>query len=73
VDFVFADHKDIYPVEVKAGENLRSRSLKVYRERYNPRLSIRTSLSNLRLNDGLLNLPLYVLFNLKNNLHPNGD
>jgi predicted AAA+ superfamily ATPase len=73
VDFVFADHKDIYPVEVKAGENLRSRSLKVYRERYNPRLSIRTSLSNLRLDDGLLNLPLYALFNLKNYLHPNGD
>jgi predicted AAA+ superfamily ATPase len=65
VDFVFADHKDIYPVEVKAGENLQARSLRVYRERYNPRLAVRTSLSNLRLDDGLLNVPLYGLFNLE--------
>jgi predicted AAA+ superfamily ATPase len=68
VDFVFADHKEIYPVEVKAGENLRSRSLQVYRERYNPKLSLRTSLSNLRLDDGLLNIPLFALFNLENYL-----
>jgi predicted AAA+ superfamily ATPase len=66
VDFVFADGKNIYPVEVKAGENLRSRSLKVYRERYEPTLSIRTSLSNLRLEEGLLNIPLFALFHLEN-------
>lgn len=69
VDFVFADSQDIYPVEVKSGENLQARSLKVYRERYNPRLAIRTSLSNLRLDDGLLNIPLFSLFNLKNYLN----
>ena len=68
IDFIFADHKDIYPVEVKAGENLRSRSLRVYRERYDPRLAIRASLSNLRLDDGLLNVPLFALFNLENYL-----
>lgn len=66
VDFVFADNKDIYPVEVKAGGNLRAKSLKIYREKYNPRLAIRTSLSNLRIDDGLLNIPLFVLFNLEN-------
>ncbi len=65
VDFVFADNKDIYPVEVKAGENLQARSLRVYRERYNPRLAIRASLSNLRLDDGLMNIPLFGLFNLE--------
>jgi predicted AAA+ superfamily ATPase len=69
VDFVFADGRDIYPVEVKAGENLRARSLSVYRERYGPRLAIRTSLSNLRLDDGLLNIPLFALFHLENCLH----
>ncbi|MDR1329984.1 MAG: AAA family ATPase, partial [Oscillospiraceae bacterium] len=58
VDFVFADSRDIYPVEVKAGENLRAKSLKMYREKYVPKLSIRTSLSNLRLDNGLLNIPL---------------
>ena len=68
VDFVFADNRNIYPVEVKAGENLRARSLKVYRERYNPKIAIRTSLSNLRLDDGLLNVPLFALFNLESYL-----
>jgi predicted AAA+ superfamily ATPase len=68
VDFVFADNKDIFPVEVKAGENLQAKSLKVYRERYNPRLAIRTSLSNLRLDNGLINIPLFSLFNLENYL-----
>jgi predicted AAA+ superfamily ATPase len=68
VDFVFADSKEIYPVEVKAGGNLRSRSLKVYRERYGPKLAIRTSLANLRLDDGLLNIPLFALFNLESYL-----
>jgi predicted AAA+ superfamily ATPase len=65
VDFVFADNKAIYPLEVKAGENLQARSLKVYRERYHPELALRTSLSNLRLDDGLLNIPLFALFNLE--------
>ena len=68
VDFVFADNQNIYPVEVKASENLQARSLKVYRERYNPKLAIRTSLSNLRLDNGLLNVPLFALFNLENYL-----
>ncbi|MDR0959711.1 MAG: ATP-binding protein [Propionibacteriaceae bacterium] len=68
VDFVFSQEGDIYPVEVKSGENLRSRSLKVYRDRYSPRLALRTSLSNLRLDDGLLNVPLFALFNVENYL-----
>ncbi|MCL2605597.1 MAG: ATP-binding protein [Defluviitaleaceae bacterium] len=68
VDFIFADNKDIYPVEVKAGENLQARSLRVYRERYSPKLAIRASLSDLRLEEGLLNIPLFALFNLKNYL-----
>ena len=68
VDFIFADHRDVYPMEVKAGENLQARSLKVYRERYHPRLAIRASLANLRQDEGLLNIPLYALFNVQNYL-----
>ena len=69
VDFVFADNKDIYPLEVKAGKSLQAKSLKVFRERYQPRLAIRTSLSNLRLDDGLLNIPLYAIFNIQDYLN----
>ena len=68
VDFVFTDSKDIFPVEVKAEQSLQARSLRVFRDRYSPRLAIRTSLSNLRLDDGLLNVPLFALFNLEDYL-----
>lgn len=66
VDFVFSDGQRVIPMEVKAGENLQARSLKVYREKYVTPLAIRTSLSNLRFDEGLLNVPLYVLWNLEN-------
>ena len=65
VDFVFSDGLHIFPLEVKAGENLQARSLKVFREKYAVPCAIRTSLSNVRLDEGLLNIPLYVFFNLK--------
>ena len=68
VDFVFADNQNIYPMEVKASESLTAKSLRVYRDRYNPKLALRASMSNLRLDEGLLNVPLFVLFNLRNYL-----
>ena len=68
VDFVFTDGSSFYPVEVKAGMSLQAKSLRLFREKYSPRLSIRTSLSNLRLDDGLINVPLYTLFNLESYL-----
>ncbi|MDD5698109.1 MAG: AAA family ATPase [Victivallaceae bacterium] len=61
VDFVIQHNETIVPVEVKSGLNLHSRSLHVYRERYKPALSIRCSLQNLKFDDGLLNIPLYLI------------
>lgn len=65
VDFVFSDGQSVIPVEIKAGLNLKARSLKIFREKYDIPLAIRASLSNLRLDEGLLNVPLYVLWNLE--------
>ena len=59
VDFVFQYNSGIYPVEVKAEENLKAKSLKVYSDKYTPSISIRTSMSDYRHDDWLLNLPLY--------------
>ena len=59
VDFVFQYKSCIYPVEVKAEENLKAKSLKVYSDKYTPAISIRTSMSDYRNEDWLLNLPLY--------------
>ena len=47
--------------KVKASENLRAKSLKVYQKKYNPETTVRTSLSDYRKEDWLVNLPLYAL------------
>ena len=59
MDFVFQYKSGIYPVEVKAEENLKAKSLKVYSDKYTPAISIRTSMSDYRNEEWLLNLPLY--------------
>lgn len=61
IDFVIQHGEKIVPIEVKSGLNLHSRSLRVYRERYKPDLSIRCSMQNLKFDDGLLNVPLYLI------------
>jgi hypothetical protein len=55
----------IVPIEVKSGLNAKAQSLKVYRQRYNPALSVRFSLLPLETNNGLLNIPLYYSFIFK--------
>lgn len=61
VDFLFQNEDIVVPVEVKSGLNLAAQSLRIYRDKYSPALALRTSMSNLRLDDRLLNLPLYLL------------
>jgi predicted AAA+ superfamily ATPase len=64
IDFLFSYKNLIIPVEVKAGENLHAKSLRVYIEKNNPVISIRTSLKNLLYAEGLLNVPLFVFFEM---------
>lgn len=59
VDFVLQSQNEIIPIEVKAEENLKSKSLKVYVEKYAPKIVIRTSMSKYRQEDWLTNIPLY--------------
>ena len=61
VDFVVDTGEQIVPVEVKAQENLRAKSLKTYQEKYSPEVCIRTSMSDYRKEDWLINLPLYAI------------
>ena len=62
VDFVTQLKGGIVPIEVKSGMNVKGKSLRVYRERYRPELSIRCSMRDIEHNDGLLNVPLYQLW-----------
>jgi predicted AAA+ superfamily ATPase len=61
VDFVVDNGHEILPLEVKAGENPKSKSLKVYAEKYKPDLITRSTGLNLKLNGDILNLPLYMI------------
>ncbi len=59
VDFVIQKENRVIPIEVKSSENLKSRSLRVYYDKYKPDITIRTSLSGYKQQDWMRNIPLY--------------
>lgn len=65
VDFIFSYKNKIVPVEAKAGLAVHAQSLKVFCKKYEPEIAIRTSLKDYRMDNNLLNLPLYLLWNVK--------
>lgn len=64
IDFLIQYSGQIIPLEVKAEENLKAKSLKVFCEKYKPATAIRTSMSDFRKEDWLTNLPLYAISEL---------
>ena len=66
IDFLLQVKSDIIPVEVKAEENLRSKSLKAYVEKFNPLHSIRLSMNDYREQDWLTNIPLWNISGIAN-------
>lgn len=65
VDFVVDTGEEIVPLEVKAEVNLKAKSLKTYHEKYNPPVSIRTSMADYKKEDWIVNLPLYAIEEIK--------
>ncbi|MGV8049498.1 MAG: ATP-binding protein [Anaerolineaceae bacterium] len=65
IDFIAQLNGAIYPIEVKAAENLQAKSLKSYRQQFNPKKSIRTSMADFHDEGWLLNLPLYMINQLR--------
>ncbi len=61
VDFVCQVEGDVYPLEVKAGINPRSKSLRVYGERYGAPMLSRMTLLNFRRDGAICNYPLYAV------------
>jgi predicted AAA+ superfamily ATPase len=60
VDFVLLLDDAIVPVEVKTARNVTSHSLARYRQLYTPEIALRLSLLNLKRDDDLVNIPLYM-------------
>jgi len=61
IDFVAQSGSKIIPIEVKASTNLQAKSIKVYRELFEPEIAVRTSMADYKVQDGLVNLPLYAI------------
>lgn len=59
IDFVVQDKNEIIPIEVKAEENVKSKSLKVYVEKFAPKKALRTSMNMYREESWMVNVPLY--------------
>jgi predicted AAA+ superfamily ATPase len=65
LDFLCEFSGLIYPLEVKAGINPRSKSLRSFDKQFSPSLLTRTTLLNLKKDGKILNLPLYALSRLQ--------
>lgn len=65
IDFVIDTGEHIIPVEVKAEVNLKAKSLRAYKEKFEPEVSVRTSMADYKKEDWLLNLPLYAVEGIK--------
>lgn len=61
VDFVCEREKSVYPLEVKSGINVRSKSLKSFDDRFQPKFLCRTTLKNLKVDGKMINIPLYAV------------
>lgn len=66
VDFVLQHNGQVIPLEVKAEENLNAKSLKSFVNTYKLPYGIRTSMSDFRQQEKLVNLPLYAVSQLWN-------
>lgn len=65
VDFIIQCKNEIIPIEVKAEENLQSKSLKVLAQKYDIKNNVRTSMADYRKEDWLINIPLYIISNIE--------
>ncbi len=61
IDFMLQHKNNIVPIEVKSSENINNTSLKVYNEKYNPKTRIRFSMRNLKKDNNLINIPLFMV------------
>ena len=62
IDFLIQQGSQVVPIEVKAEENLKSKSLAVFAEKYKPNRALRYSMNFYREQNWLTNYPLYACF-----------
>lgn len=61
IDFILQHKQTVIPIEVKAEENLKAKSLKVYVDQFQPEQAFRFSMVDYREQDWMTNVPLYAV------------
>ena len=62
IDFIIQRNTHIIPIEVKAADNTRAKSLKLYMDAYKPAYAIKLSTKNFGCEDNKKIVPLYAVF-----------
>ena len=65
VDFIIYNNDGIIPIEVKAGDSIKSKSLNIYMKQYKPQYGIRISSKNFGFYNNIKSVPLYAAFLIK--------
>lgn len=71
LDFLIQTESEIIPLEVKAAENLQAKSLKTFVQKFQMKKAVRTSMSDFREQEWMVNMPLYNIGNLNRYLESN--
>lgn len=66
IDFVMQIKNKIIPIEIKSNVNNHHTSLTKYNEKYKPETSVIFSLNNLKKDNNIINIPLYLVEYLNN-------
>ena len=64
VDYIIQLGKNNIPIEVKSSENLQAKSLKSFVQKYDTQINVRTSMTNYKKEEWLINIPLYMIGNI---------
>ena len=62
IDFLIQKEFDIVPIEVKSSIRTKSRSLNLYKDKFQPKMAIRISEKNFGFENGIKSVPLYAVF-----------
>lgn len=65
IDFLLYTSKGIIPIEVKAGDSVKSKSLNIYIKEFKPAYAIRLSTKNFGFVNNIKLVPLYAVFCIK--------
>ena len=64
VDFIVQHQGEVIPIEVKAGENTRSKSFRLFCDKFQPKQAYRFSLLDFKTESWMENIPLYAIESL---------